>query len=267
MLGPAGMSNHALALSFVAALAAVTPAHADSKPTGQVKTIVLVHGAWADGASWDKVIPILEAKGYRVVATHDPLSSLADDVATVKRVIDAQPGPVILVGHSWGGAVITAAGTNDKVVGLVYVAAFAPDDGESINAMLKTGKQPGWASKLQLDSAGFASLPDDVVAQDFAQDLTRDEQRIVTATQGPFAMRSFDDRMNAPAWKNKPAWYVRAENDHMIDPAMQMQMAKRMKATVTSIPSSHVAMLAKPKEVAAVILTAAAASPKVASAR
>jgi len=244
-----------LCIAFSCALAAT--AHADSSAKAPT-TIVLVHGAFADGSSWDKVTPLLEAKGYKVVAVYDPMSSLADDVAATKRVIDAQPGPVILVGHSYGGAVITEAGNDAKVRSLVYVAAFAPDSGESINDLGKGQPAPPWAKRLIVDSAGFASLPADAIGSEFAQDLPGPAASLLAAKQGPIAARCFDDRITTAAWRTKPTWYVRSEADHMIDPAAQALMAKRANAKLTSVHASHVVMLSHPKEVAAAILAAAA---------
>jgi pimeloyl-ACP methyl ester carboxylesterase len=222
-----------------------------------VKSIVLVHGAWADGSSWDKVVPLLEAKGYHVVAVHEPLTSLADDVATTNRVIDAQSGPVLLVGHSWGGVVITEAGNNEKVVGLVYVDAFAPDKGESVSGLAGSGRPPSWVAKIQVDSGGFLTLPIDVILSDFAQDLPSAQARLLAVKQGPLFSKSLDDRIATAAWKSKPSWYVEGMEDRIIDPAAQAAMAKRMGATVTSLSSSHVSMLSHPSEVAAVIEQAA----------
>ena len=224
----------------------------------QTKNIVLVHGAWADGSSWDKVVPLLESKGYHVVAVHEPLTSLADDVAATSRVIDAQPGPVVLVGHSWGGAVISVAGNNEKVVGLVYVDAFALDEGESVNGLIASGgKPPAWVAKIQVDRGGFLTLPTDVVLSDFAQDLPATQARLLAVKQGPLFSKSLDDKVTMPAWKTKPSWYVLGTQDHIIDPTAQGAMAKRMGATITSVPSSHVSMLSHPAEVAAVIDQAA----------
>lgn len=222
-----------------------------------VKNIVLVHGAWADGSSWDKVVPLLETKGYHVVAVHEPLTSLADDVATTNRVIDAQVGPVILVGHSWGGAVITEAGNNEKVVGLVYVDAFALDEGESVNSLTAGAKPPAWVAKIQVDHGGFLTLPTDVILSDFAQDLPPAQAKLLAVKQGPLFSKSLDDKVTMPAWKTKPSWYVQGTEDHIIAPAAQAGMAKRMGATVTAVASSHVSMLSHPSEVAAVIEQAA----------
>jgi len=249
-------------LSMVVAGTAVAAsgAAADTKtPAATQTTIVLVHGAFADGSSWDKVAPSLEAKGYRVVAVYDPMSSLADDVAATKRVIEAQPGRVSLVGHSYGGAVITEAGNDPKVAALVYIAAFAPDAGESINDLGKGHPAPSWVTKLVVDKGGFASLPADVVATDFAQDLSAGEAKLLAYKQGPIAARCFDDKIKTAAWRTKPSWYLRAELDHMIDPAAQELMAKRANAKLTSVKASHVAMLSKASDVVATIVAAASA--------
>jgi pimeloyl-ACP methyl ester carboxylesterase len=222
-----------------------------------IKSIVLVHGAFADGSSWDRVTPLLEAKGYRVIAVHDPMSSLADDVAATKRAIENAPGPVLLVGHSYGGAVITEAGNDPKVAGLVYIAAFAPDAGESINDLGKGAPPPSYAKQLVVDSGGFAWLPEKTVDTDFAQDLPAAERKLLAAKQGPIATKSFDERIKTAAWHAKPSTYIRTELDHMIDPAAQAVMAKRAGATLVSLKTSHVAMLVKPTEVANAILAAA----------
>jgi len=237
-------------------LASATAASADP-PRTPIKTIVLVHGAFADGSSWDRVTPLLEAKGFRVVSVHEPLSSLEADVAATKRAIEVSPGPVLLVGHSYGGFVITEAGTNDKVSGLVYVSAFAPDNGESISGMFKGKPAPNWTKTAVIDSAGFAWLPRATVASDFAQDLPDGEIDLLTAKQGPLAMKIFDDKISTAAWHTKPSWFIRPEQDHMIDPGAQATMAKRAGSKLTSIKASHVVMLSHPKEVAAVILQAA----------
>jgi pimeloyl-ACP methyl ester carboxylesterase len=243
-----------IATAALAALTSGAGADTAKAPT----TIVLVHGAFADSSSWDKITPSLEAKGYRVVAVYDPMSSLADDVAATKRVIEAQPGPVVLVGHSYGGAVITEAGNDKKVTALVYIAAFAPDAGESINDLGKGQPPPPWVKKLVVDRGGFASLPADVVASDFAQDLPAADSRLLATKQGPIAARSFDEKITTAAWHTKPTWYVRAAADHMIPPAAQELMAKRAKAKLTSVDSSHVIMLSHPAEVSSAILAAAA---------
>lgn len=221
------------------------------------KTVVLVHGAFADGSSWSKVIPLLEARGLHVVAVQNPLSSLDDDVAAAKRTIAQQKGPVILVGHSWGGAVITQAGTEDKVKALVYVAAFAPDAGQSVNDMIKPFPPAPWVGALQVDSGGFLTLPRDAILTDFAQDLPAAEGRNVAAVQGPWAARCMDDKLTVAAWTTKPSWYVVAGQDHMIDPRFQTAMAAKIKAHVTQVDGSHVVMISQPAKVAAAIIEAA----------
>lgn len=231
-----------------------------STPTA-AKTIVLVHGAFADASSWAKVIPLLQAKGFNVIAVHLPMTSVADDVAATSRAIEQATGDVVLVGHSYGGNVISMAGNDDKVKSLVYVDAFALDDGESINGLSKGGAAPAWTKTIKVDSAGFGWLPAETGAKDFAQDVPVAEQKLLSATQAPFPMKGFDEPMKNPAWKTKPSWYVRGTADHAIDPAAQAQMAKRMKAKVTSVDASHLSPLSKPDEVSNVIMDAAKASP------
>ncbi len=228
--------------------------------TGQsmnTKTVVLVHGAWADGSSWNNVVPLLVAKGIRVVAVQNPLSSLADDVAATTRVIDMQTGPVILVGHSWAGVVITQAGNNDKVAALVYVAAFAPDSGQSINDLIAGFPQPPYIGTLIKDESGYLYLAPEALTQYFAPDLPPATQKLMIATQSPWFYNCLADKVTKAAWHNKPSWWVIPEEDQIIDPRLQQGMAAAVKATVTKVQSSHVAMLSKPNEVAATIMAAA----------
>lgn len=240
------------ALSVIAAIAAPAAFAADVQ-----KTVVLVHGAFADASSWSKLVPLLEAKGLKVVTVDNPLTSLADDVAATKAVIDAQTGPVILVGHSWGGVVISAAGVNDKVKALVYVAAFALPPGVSVNALSKSGPPAPWLATLVPDDKGYVKLSPEGVAKYFAQDLSGDELAAVTAAQLPTNGALFDETFADPAYAHVPAWYIVAKQDNMIPPQAEEAMAAGIKATVTEIDASHVVMLSKPDEVAAVILTAA----------
>jgi pimeloyl-ACP methyl ester carboxylesterase len=226
----------------------------------QVKNIVLVHGAFADGSSWSKVIPLLLAKGYNVTAVQNPLTSFADDVAAAKRAIAVQDGPVILVGHSYGGVVITEAGNDPKVVGLVYVAAFAPDAGQSIVDISKPFPVPLGMSKLVPQPDGFLLLSPEGIASAFAQDLSDDEKVLITAVQPTTAGAIFGAQPTQAAWHTKPSWYIVASNDHMIAPEHEASMAKQLKAVTTTLPSSHVPMLSHPKEVAKVIEDAAAAT-------
>jgi pimeloyl-ACP methyl ester carboxylesterase len=243
------------AATTVVWLMTTVPVHASTPP----KTVVLVHGAFADGSSWDKVIPLLLAKGVKVVAVQNPLTSLADDVAATKRVVDAQTTPVVLVGHSWGGTVITQAGDDPKVAALVYVAAFAPNEGQATADLGKDGPPPPGSASIHPDAAGFLYLTPEGVAQDFAQDLPATQTKVMAATQGPISGKSFEEKVSAAAWKTKPSWYVVAEKDRMIQPDLERAMAKKIGAKTTSLPTSHVAMLSRPKDVAAVILKAAEA--------
>jgi pimeloyl-ACP methyl ester carboxylesterase len=242
---------------------ALMPLHisAQSTPAVPVKNIVLVHGAWADGSSWSKVIPLLEAKGFHVTCVQNPLTSFADDVAATNRTIDAQDGPVLLVGHSYGGAVITEAGNNPKVVGLVYVAAFAPDAGESAASLAKPyGPTPGGAEFRPIED-GFLVITPKGILEDFAQDLPLAEKTLLIATQGPTQSAALGATITTAAWHTKPSWFVIASNDRMISPEQERVTAKRMNATTLTLATSHVAMLAKPKEVADFIGGAASGSP------
>lgn len=226
-----------------------------------IKNIVLVHGAFADGSSFNKIIPILQAKGFNVTAVQHPMTTLADDVAAVKRALAVQDGPVILAAHSWGGVVITESGNDPKVAGLVYIAAFGPDVGESINALGK-GQPPSPAiASLLVDKQGFGRLPTDAVLKHFVQDLPRAEGLVVAATQGPAHVGLFDAKLATAAWKTKPAWFIVAKRDQTIAPDAERFFAQRMKATTLELDSDHVAMLSKPNEVANVIMDAAAKAP------
>jgi pimeloyl-ACP methyl ester carboxylesterase len=219
-------------------------------------TVVLVHGAFADGSSWEKVIPLLQAKGLHVVSVQNPLSSLGDDVAATRRVLDAQTGPVVLVGHSWGGVVISEAGVDERVKALVYVAAFAPSEGQSAAELDKDYPAPPGAGFLTQDKAGFLSLSPEGVAKHFAQDLPAAQTRVIAATQGPIRAASFDEKVTAAAWKTRPSWYVLTQQDHMIQPALQQAMAEKIHAHIVALPTSHVPQLSKPAQVANAILSA-----------
>lgn len=221
------------------------------------KTIVLVHGAFADGSSWSKVIPILLGKGFKVVAVQNPTTSLADDVAAVNRALESVDESVVLVGHSWGGVVITEAGTHEKVESLVYVSAFAPSIGQSINDLFADYPQPEWFTQVSADSGGFLKISTQGIAEYFAQDLSDDEKKLVAAVQTPFALSSNADKATKAAWETKPSWFVVSENDRIIYPELERKMAEKIGATVTEVAASHVSMLAKPEEVAEVIIAAA----------
>lgn len=244
--------------SLIAAALFATTAFANAADVPATDTtIVLVHGAFADGSSWDKVIPLLHAKGYKVVAVQNPLSSLADDVAATKRVVDAQTGKVVLVGHSWGGTVITEAGTSDKIKALVYVAAFAPSAGEASGNLGKDYAVPPGVPTLQQDATGYLWLPADSVAKNFAQDVPAATARMIAATQGPIAAKAFADTTTVAAWKNKANYYIVADQDRMIAPELQQAFAKKINAVTTTLPTSHVPMVSQPAKVADVIIAAA----------
>ena len=236
-------------------------ATAQAAPATPIKNVVLVHGAWADGSSWSKLIPLLEAKGLHVVCVQNPLTSFSDDVAATNRIIDAQDGPVLLVGHSYGGAVITEAGNNAKVAALVYVAAFAPDAGESAGSLGKPyGQTPG-VGELRPIEDGFLVLTPKGVLEDFAPDLPLTERTTLIATQTPTQGAALGAPITTAAWRTKPSWFVVAANDRMISPEQERVTAKRMNATVLTLPTSHVPMLSKPQQVADFIGQAASGQP------
>ena len=234
-------------LVFAGALLSAVPAQAAPDPDLAGKSVVLVHGAFADGSSWGKVIPLLEAKGLHVTAVQNPLTSLGDDVSATTRAIDQQKGPVVLVGHSWAGSVITQAGNNDKVKALVYVAAFAPDNGESANDIQKGLPAPSWASEVRIDPAGFLTLSDKAMVEDFAPDVSVAQARVLAATQGPWFSGRLAEKIGHAAWHDKPSWFVVTTKDHIVGPDFQMKMARQIGATTVNVDASHVPMLSKPE--------------------
>jgi pimeloyl-ACP methyl ester carboxylesterase len=216
--------------------------------------VVLIHGAFADGSSWNKVIPLLEYAGYQVTAVQNPLTSFVDDIATSKRVIDAQSGPVVVVGHSYGGAVLTnAARGNTRVKALVFIAAFAPDAGEVISAGAENFAPPPLGSALVSDAAGFLSIERAKFHDTFAADLPTTEARIMAATQKPIFGAIFAATTQDPAWKSIPSWYLVATEDHAINPDFERFLAKRICATTTEVKSSHALPVAQPDAVFRVI--------------
>src|SRR6476660_8989034 len=217
--------------------------------------IVLVHGAGADASSWSKVIPVLLNAGHKVIAVQLSLYSMADDVATVKRAIDLLGGPTILVGHSYGGMVISnAAYNNPNVKGLVYVAAFAPDQGQSLGNFVDIKKVP--KDLFIIDSGGFSYINPAMFAGAFAQDVNSAEAGIMAIVQKPFSTSIFAEKSGPPAWKQIPTWYQVSENDHMIPPDVERMFAKQMNATTISLPSSHSSLVSHPNEIAQLILNA-----------
>lgn len=240
-----------------AALASTAAAAPAAKPT-----IVLVHGAFADALGFQKLIPILQRDGYEVTAVEIPLQSLAGDVETTRRVIDAQTSPVVLVGHSYGGAVITgAAAGSPKVKALVYLAAFGPDNGEAVGAFEE--KYPVALNQaLKPDSAGFLYIDRSRVHEDFAGGVSDEDAAIIAATQKPLSSSVFKASVPVAAWKTIPSWYVVSKQDRAINPDLERFYAKRMGAHTTEVDASHVAFITHPKEIAAVIENAAAAAEK-----
>lgn len=224
--------------------------------------VVLVHGAWADGSSWSNVIPLLQEKGYNVTAVQIPLTSLADDAAVTNRVLAMQNGSTILVGHSYGGAVITEAGANaSNVVGLVYISAFAPDEGEvlgELNGQMPVA--PGQAN-FRPDAYGFIWIDPKAFPDSFAQDVDPAQARIMASVQKPISASIFGEKATQAAWKSLPSWYLLSENDRIINPDLERFMAERIGAReVVSIPSDHASLVSHPAEVAQLIMDAANAT-------
>jgi len=249
------LSTPVVAVALLVA-ATATGATAQQKPNRGVTNIVLVHGAWADGSSWSKVIPLLEAKGLHVDAVQLPLTSQADDVGAVQRALARVDGRLLLVAHSYGGAVITEAGNDPKVAGLVYVAAFAPAEGESPFVLTVTNPPP-FLQHLEQDAFGFLKLTSVGIREDFAPDLSDNEQTVLAATQGPTSGVALSGATTTPAWRSKPSWFVIAAHDRVVLPTLQAMFAERMNATSITLSTSHVAMLSQPYVVASFIRRAA----------
>jgi pimeloyl-ACP methyl ester carboxylesterase len=225
----------------------------DTRPS-----IVLVHGAWADGSCWSGVIERLQADGYHVTAPQFPLTALADDVARLRQVLDLQDGPAVVAGHSYGGQIITSLGSEaPNVAGLVYIAAFGLDEGESLGALLSPGPPPPATEHLFTDPRGFGWLSEDDFVNHFAADVDPVRARVLYAVQQPLAGSAFTDVMGVPAWKSLPSWYLVATDDEAIPPDAERLFASRMGATTIEVPSSHVAMVSHPDEAARLIKTAA----------
>src|SRR2546430_7640383 len=222
--------------------------------------IVLVHGAWADGSCWSDVIQNLQAKGYDVTAPQFPLTSLDQDVARLRQVLNRQSGPTIVAGHSYGGQIMTALGNDaPNVIGAVYIAAFGLDEGESLGALLGSGPPTPALARLIVDEQGFGWLPEEDFVGHFAADVEPVKARVMYAVQQGLSMSTFEDVMEEPAWKSQPTWYLVAQNDEAIPPDAERQFAARMGADTVEIPSSHVAMVSHPGEVTELIEKAAEA--------
>jgi pimeloyl-ACP methyl ester carboxylesterase len=221
--------------------------------------ILLVHGAWADGSSWGKVIPLIKEAGYNVVATQQKLISLEDDAETVRRAAEALDGPVLLVGHSYGGAVITeAAHLCPNVTGLVYIAGFALDKGESLSILSASGPvAPPGAAAIRPDKYGFLWIDREMFADNFCQDADKTEALVLATTQKPLSIASFEGKITDAGWKNLPCWYQVSMNDRMIPPQAEQFMAQRINARIITLPASHASMVSHPKEVGDFILGAA----------
>jgi pimeloyl-ACP methyl ester carboxylesterase len=244
-----------LVLSMLALFAA-NLSEAEGDPTLKIKDVILVHGAWADGSSWSKVIPLLERRGFNVTAVQLPLTSVADDVATVKRAIALDPGPLLLVGHSYGGIVITEAGNDPKVSGLIYISAFAPDTGQSVFSLNALVAETPLMEEIR-PNAGFLSLTLEGIRADFAPDLSDTEKQTLAVTQGPVAEVAFGTPATAPAWRGIPSWYMVASEDRVISPLLEAMMAQTINAETITVHSSHIIMLSRPDAVADFITRAA----------
>ena len=253
------MNSRVIAALTVTAMTSISTASAQGpQRTGAespVRNVVLVHGAYADGSSYAKVIPLLRARGLRVTAVQNPLTSLADDVAATKRALARQDGPVILVGHSSAGVVITEAGNDPKVVGLVYISAIVPNEGESASESVKGYPPTPGGAQQKPDAAGYLTITRQGVEEDFVPDLPPAERDLVFATQGDWNSTFLAEKVTTAAWKTRPSWFV-IVNDRMVPPEYERDAAKRIKATTVTLTSGHVPMLSMPKAVAAVIMDA-----------
>jgi pimeloyl-ACP methyl ester carboxylesterase len=219
-------------------------------------TVVVVHGAWADGSSWQLVIPQLQKQGFKVIAAPVPLTSLSEDAAALKRTIARTEGPVIVAGHAYAGGVIATA-NEERVKALVYVAALAPDEGETVAQVFYRDEAHPAAPKLAPDADGFIWMPDSGFEHAFAQNATAEQIALCKAVQRPIHVKSIQETVDRPAWKKKTVWYLLAEQDRMINPKTQHFMAERMKATVHSFAVDHTPLLTAPEKVVDVIVEAA----------
>ncbi|WP_271412144.1 alpha/beta hydrolase [Pseudomonas sp. Q1-7] len=241
----------ALALAMATSLFTLGSQAATAQPS-----VVIVHGAFADGSDWARVVPLLQAEGIKVTVVQNPLTSLADDVAATQRVLNNQDGDVVLVGHSWGGTVISQAGTDKKVRSLVYVAAFAPNAGQNTKELYEGYPSPPGVSQIAPDKNGYLYMTPQGMATDFAQDLSKEQTAVMSATQGPIRAAAFEEKTSAAAWQAKPSFYIVSNQDRMIQPDLQRAFARKIRASTTQLDASHVPQQSKPVEVANVIIQA-----------
>ena len=220
-----------------------------------IQNIVLVHGAFADGSSWSKVIRLLQARDYNVTAVQQPLTSLEEDVAITRHILSMQQGPAILVGHSYGGVIITVAGNEPNVAGLVYIAAYAPDEGESIKDLKSKAAAASGSAHVQTDDQGYVWIDRTAFPEFFAGDVDPEEARIMAAVQMPWKVPA--NTISSPAWRSRPSWYQISERDLMINPELQRFMAKRIGAKTLSLDASHASAVSRPREIADLIMDAA----------
>jgi pimeloyl-ACP methyl ester carboxylesterase len=250
----------ALSLGFAILPATVSGQQTASKREIKMESktnVVLVHGAWADGSQWSKVIALLQKKGLNVTAVQLPLTSLADDIAVTRNASATQQGPTVLVGRSYGGAVITGAGNDaPNVTGLVYIAAFGLAEGESLETLSKQGPASAGSAQIYPDDHAFLWINRENFPQAFAADVEPSEARIMAVTQKPLSMKSFSDKSGPPAWKHLPTWYLVSANDQMIPAQAEEFMAKRMGATMRTVPASHASLVSHPQEVVDLIVLA-----------
>jgi len=230
-----------------------------------MKNVVLVHGGFVDGSGWESVYEILKEDGYNVSIVQNPTTSLADDVAATKRILAAQDGPAILVGHSYGGAVITEAGNDPKVVGLVYITAFAPDKGESVATLIKDPPPGAPVPPILPPQEGYLLLDKAKFPASFAADVDAEKASFMADSQVPWGVEALSGKISEPSWKDKPSWYLIATDDKMIPPDAQRAMSKRAGSTVIEVRGSHTIYVSQPKAVASLI-EQAAKSVKVAAA-
>jgi len=245
-----------VAIGMLSATFFATEASAQVAKPAKARNVVLVHGAWADGSSWAEVISRLQAAGLHVTAVQNPLTSLADSVAATRRALALQDGPTVLVAHSWGGTVISEAGTDPKVTALVYVAARAPDAGEDFVAL--SGKFPTMPVRAGVQERdGFTNLSEEAFLKYFANGVAHDKAEVLYAVQEPTAASLFGERTTVAAWRSRPSWYAVSKLDQTISPDLERFLAKRLKATTVELEAGHLSLVSRPREIAGLILAAA----------